>query len=1234
LEANDRQIVLELKLADFESETITANGVQYQRLRVSGWSVGSGESGRPELPGYSLPLGMPHLGTPHIEILETDSQTHSGVVVYPKPALIRGGTDELPELVETFALDAATYNQDAFYPGQLAAAAEVGLLRDQPIFQLRVYPFQFNPAQQALRVYQRLKVRVTFPAGRPGAAQSGPASPAFEKILQGSLLNYDSLPRPQASATPPGNPPIGSFSSQAKIKLKVEQAGLYRVTYSNLQGIAPADFMAGDPRNFQLSNQGTSLPILFVGQDDGSFNPGDSFIFYAQAINTDYTKQNIYWLSLESGPGLRMSQRSVPPDSSATPANFSDTRRYEQDKIYWQGLPNGNGKDHWFWDKLTVTNATPVSKSYTFTINNIAGAGSAGQIKVVLQGSTTGNHLTQVYLNNTPLLSAAEQAWSGNGEKLYQIAVAQNLFISGNNQLKVENILPGGVTASEFYVNWFEATYQDTYLAESNQLTFSAPATATYTFVITNFSNNTLELFDISNPAAPTQLINHAIEADGGSYRLRFSDSANPNQKYLAQSTAQLPTPAIELDEASNWKSPAHGATYIIITHPSLYNAAQGLATYRAGQGESVVTVKTTDIYDEFNNGIYDPQAIRSFLEYAYANWSPQPVYVALIGDASLDPKNNLGSSLPDLTPVYYQDTPLLGQTPIDNWYTKVSGNDNYPDIILGRIPARNEADLITVINKVQAYEQSLMGSWLRRAVLVADNFDSSHGTLFIEDMNMVANLLPTSIQPTHVNNLNGANIPGVVGNGALLLAYSGHGAGASSWSADGGAGQFFQTGHIANMTNGNNLPFVTVANCRNGYFVEYNTTRAMAEEFLLRSNKGGIATWAPSSYGFPSVDTILLEKLYNALLIDNDTIFASAATTARVQAYVQQGFSPVLYEAFTFFGDPAASTILPASLKLSGQDSPDPVTMGNKLTYTLHYTVETNSQSPGLILVNTLPPGVSYQSASQPPSSINGQTLTWNLGNVTSGTNSIAITALVNSSGLAHNQSLSNQAHLYDVTGGDQYLTLTTTVLDAPPVASFISSAPDFVGQVTALQSTSAGTNLSYTWNFGDGSPPQLGASAIITHTYASTGLYTVALTVSNSLGSSSATGIVEIVSTTGPPLASFISSSPDEVGETTFFINTSQDGGDIPANITYAWSFGDGSPPYSPPSTGGTGGVIDHTYPSTGSYTVWLTITNSIASDTYSATVVIEDPASSGSTSNVFLPLIIKGDGSAQLP
>ena len=83
-------------------------------------------------------------------------------------------------------------------------------------------------------------------------------------------------------------------------------------------------------------------------------------------------------------------------------------------------------------------------------------------------------------------------------------------------------------------------------------------------------------------------------------------------------------------------------------------DAVQPLASYRRSQGETVAVAKTEDIYDEFNDGIYDPQAIRSLLAYAYANWSPKPVYVLLVGDASQDPKNNLGGSLPDLLPAYY----------------------------------------------------------------------------------------------------------------------------------------------------------------------------------------------------------------------------------------------------------------------------------------------------------------------------------------------------------------------------------------------------------------------------------------------------------------------------------------------------------------------------------------------------------------------------------------------------
>jgi hypothetical protein len=49
----------------------------------------------------------------------------------------------------------------------------------------------------------------------------------------------------------------------------------------------------------------------------------------------------------------------------------------------------------------------------------------------------------------------------------------------------------------------------------------------------------------------------------------------------------------------------------------------------------------------------------------------------------------------------------LFGQSPNDSWYAKVHGEDGYPDVIVGRIPARYTSDVTTVADKVQMYEDS-----------------------------------------------------------------------------------------------------------------------------------------------------------------------------------------------------------------------------------------------------------------------------------------------------------------------------------------------------------------------------------------------------------------------------------------------------------------------------------------------------------------------------------------------
>ncbi len=159
-------------------------------------------------------------------------------------------------------------------------------------------------------------------------------------------------------------------------------------------------------------------------------------------------------------------------------------------------------------------------------------------------------------------------------------------------------------------------------------------------------------------------------------------------------------------------------------------------------------------------------------------------------------------------------------------------------------------------------------------------------------------------------------------------------------------------------------------------------------------------------------------------------------------------------------------------------------------------------------------------------------------------------------------------------------------------PLASFNSSSPDALGATTIFTNTSTGTDLTFAWDLGDGTP--VITSTHPAHLYPAVGTYTVVLTATNELGFDVATGLVEILE---PPLAAFLSSSPDLLGETTVFTNTSTG-----MDLSFVWDFGDGTP-----------SVTDndplHLYAFGGTYTVTLTASNALGSSVVSGTVEIED-------------------------
>ena len=210
--------------------------------------------------------------------------------------------------------------------------------------------------------------------------------------------------------------------------------------------------------------------------------------------------------------------------------------------------------------------------------------------------------------------------------------------------------------------------------------------------------------------------------------RSRSSDTARADSRYLALSSSRyLSVDSTALDQPSNWRSPVNGADYIIITHEDFYDAALTLADHRRASGLRVATVKIGDVYDEFNNGIFNPRAIRDFLKYAYENWArPAPTYVLLIGDAYQDYKDNLHTGTRNYVPSQNIESSLFGEISSDQWFVTVSGEDSLPDMFIGRLVAQTRQEADIMVAKVIDYDRLPPdSSWNTSTLFVADDDES-----------------------------------------------------------------------------------------------------------------------------------------------------------------------------------------------------------------------------------------------------------------------------------------------------------------------------------------------------------------------------------------------------------------------------------------------------------------------------------------------------------------------------
>lgn len=913
---NAHTLRLTLTVDRWQIDEALIDGARYSTLTVAG-ATATDAAGLPRVPVTGTLLGVPTTQGVQVRVVRAEPlRVALPYPLAPSPTAVlhadAPGTMpfNLPDASWRTQPDPAVYRQTSAYPAAPAALGFTGILRGQPVAQVALHPVQYYPAAQAVEIYRTLVVDVTWPATARAPLAARSVSPAYERMLQASLANYDQLARPLAlpAASKPAATRAVSTTSFAPLKLLVETSGLYRVTRDDLIA-AGWDVSALDPRNLQLTQRGAPIALQISGEADGALDPGDTLLFYGEAYHDLYVAENIYWLHVGATPGTRIAQRDELPPAAFTLDTFPATLHLEQDSYYWNTLTYAApDEDFWFWGNQLAPAASGLdsSRSVTFTLNALPAEPYSATLRVYLKGRTSGSHASRLILNGHDL---GQRSFNGTARTTHSVTFDQSVLQTGVNTLQIQAVNTGNII-SQWHLNWVQLDWQALPLATADELTLNQTLATSATVTLDGFSGAPA-LFDISQPAAPVAV---ALPTRAVSVTATLSTGVY----FAAPDSAQRAPAAIVPASPAVWQDPADGADYIVITHANFITAAQRLADHRATQGLRTIVVDVQAIYDHFDAGFATPDAIRNFLRHAYQTWTaPAPTYVVLIGDGNQDYKLLLGGEDTGFIPPRMINTNDYGQVPSDNWYVAFEGNDVLPELLIGRISVASPAQAERVVGTIIDYDANPQSAG--RVLLVADDEEA----VFENTSTLLAAKVP---YPWAVDRIDVGDYttPTVIADiGAAVVAnptminYTGHGNHFrwGSYRLNRTWYRILTANDLPPLAPANVTPFWTVLNCLNGFFSIPPAVAGPESQLSFAEaaqHNAAVAIWADSALGYSSGQLLITGHFYDTLFRDGNMALGAATTEAKLRTVAAAPFWTRMVETFVLFGDPVTTLNAP----------------------------------------------------------------------------------------------------------------------------------------------------------------------------------------------------------------------------------------------------------------------------------------------------------------------------------
>lgn len=781
------------------------------------------------------------------------------------------------------------------------------------------------------------------------------ATGMIQQVVAFDILIHSKSENIQKSIKKSSVPQSSVLSTGDWVKLKIQETGIYKLSYDELAGLL------SDPSTPQIfGNGGKMLPVMnYEPRDtgliknaiwlekggDGIFNEGDYMLFYGQGpVSWEYNATDSMFLHkihfyddasyyfLTSGNGASNTIQDIeipvgPPDKEIHQYNQYYMHEMETENLIRSGI-------QWF-EPLPPSPPTEI----VFPGENIS-PGSVGKLKIRVAARSASSSNFYIGLNSQNITSLTVSSVILDSYTSYYARTKEKTTSfspdPGTLTFEVEpyNINP---SSSKFWLDFLTINLRKDLVFEGAQMHFrdieSIQTNSTGRFHLKH-NESDLQIWDITNIH---NIGNIALQSESaGSYFIASTDSL---REYLAFRKQSFLVPEVTDNNLPNQNLRSLVNQDMIIVVPAIFKeqAERVAAFHREKDQLTVVVVEPEEVYNEFSSGTRDAAAIRDFMKNIYDNSDSESLlkYLLLYGDGSFDNKSDHENNS-NFIPTYQSWNslnPVLSYV-TDDFYGLLDdsegGASGLIDIGIGRIPSNTLSEASSVADKILSYYDTISYSgWRNQLCFVGDDEDNN---IHMRDANTLCENLDTLYPSFNIQKIfldayeqvstpAGESYPDVnmainetIESGILIFNYTGHGNERGLAHED-----ILGLNDIQSWTNRKKLPLFITATCEFSRFDDINkniygeiTKKTSAgEHVLLNPEGGGIALLTTTRLVYSSPNFILNQNFYK-FVFENDANGKQRSLGDVLRLTKNESGAGINKRNFTLLGDPALKLAYP----------------------------------------------------------------------------------------------------------------------------------------------------------------------------------------------------------------------------------------------------------------------------------------------------------------------------------